>query len=150
MKKIFALSLLSLILVSCAKQVELETFSGADFSFSYPKTYVLKRAATRYVLQDENAESAVTIYRYLAKDPEEVIAQMAAVEQNCKYSSGGVKFGGYKSYKVELDESVPDAKCTLEGDLITNGENMLVLFITNNSEAKEALETLKDSFTFAN
>ena len=151
MKKFVSVALLSLMLASCSggETVETQKYESSDFTFNYPVGYAVKRSATRYVIEDKEEEKALTMYRYLAETPEEVIAQMKSVNKSCKYSSGGVKFGGYKSYKITIDESAKDAVCDLEGSLITNKDGIMVLFIENKTD-EDLVNALEDSFAFVN
>lgn len=151
MKKFLSVALLTLVLASCGGTTSVDTtkYEGSDFTFNYPNGYTVKRAATRYVIEDKDSEKALTLYRYLAASPDEVITQMKTVNKSCKYVSGGVKFGGYRSYKITLDESVKDGTCDLAGDLITNQDGMMILFIENKSD-DDLVSVLKDSFEFVN
>lgn len=150
MKKFISVALLTIMLASCGgSTVETAKYESSEFTFNYPEGYEVKRAATRFVIEDKDSEKAITMYRYVATSPDEVIAQMKVVGKDCKYENGGVKFGGYKSYKISLDESVEDAKCDLEGSLITNKDGIMVLFIENKTD-EELVDVLKDSFEFVN
>lgn len=141
--------LVTVLLASCTGiGADLTEFSTSEYSLSYPSNYTVSRAATRVVFKDANGDKALTIYRYLAGSPDEVIEQMKAVKKSCKYSSGGTKFGGYKSYEITIDESTTDAVCDLEGSLVSNGDGMFVLFIENGTEIKDLVKSLKSSFEF--
>lgn len=150
MKKFISFALLTLMLASCGgTPVETQKYENSDLTFDYPIDYTVKRAATRYVIEDAESEKVLTMYRYLAETPDEVIAQMKIVNKICKYEKGGVKFGGYKSYKISLDDSDADSICDLGGDLITNGDGIMILFIEN--KADEVLfDLMKSSFEFVN
>lgn len=150
MKKFLVALVLSLLLASCAGTADLTEFNTSDYTLSYPSNYTMSRAAARVVFKDESGNNAMTIYRYLAATPDEVITQMKSVDKSCKYSNGGIKFGGYKSYKITLDESVTGSVCDLEGSLVANGDGMFVLFIENESEIDDLVKSIKSSFEFAN
>lgn len=151
MKKFLSVALLTLVLASCGgSSIETSTYESSDITFNYPTGYAVKRSATRYVIENKDSEKALTMYRYLAASPDEVITQMKNVNKSCKYANGGVKFGGYKSYKISLDESVKDGTCDLAGDLITNQDGMMILFIENTPDDTDLIATVKDSFEFVN
>ena len=149
MKKFLSALVLSAILTCCSGiSADLTEFNTSEYTLSYPSTYTVSRAATRVVFNDANGDKPLTLYRYLAETPDEVIAQMQSVSKTCKYSNGGTKFGGYKSYSIALDESVAGAICDLEGSLVANGDGMFVLFIENGTEIKDLLKAMKSSFEF--
>lgn len=150
MKKFLSFALiLSVLLASCSGiSADLTEFNTSEYTLAYPSTYTVSRAATRVIFKDANGDKALTMYRYLAETPDEVIAQMQSVSKTCKYSKGGTKFGGYKSYTVTLDESVAGAECDLEGSLVANGDGMFVLFIENGTEIDDLVKALKSSFEF--
>lgn len=135
-----------IVLASCSSNIELTDYNGSDFSFSYPVSYDLKRAATRFAFEDAEGNVDLTMYRYLANDPDEVILQMASVSKTCKYEKGGTKYGGYKAYTVIEPEG---ENCDLGGTLVGNGDGMMVLIILNNQNAEDLNEAIKDSFEFA-
>lgn len=149
MKKFLSALVLSAILASCTGvSADLTEFNTSEYTLAYPSTYSVSRAATRVIFKDANGDKALTMYRYLAETPDEVIAQMKSVDKGCKYDNGGTKFGGYKSYKITLDESGTDSVCDLEGSLVANGDGMFVLFIENGTEIDDLVKALKSSFEF--
>ena len=135
----------TILLTSCSEAVEVTEYSGSDFTFSYPVSYDLKRAATRFAFEDAEGNVDLTMYRYLAADPEEVIQQMSSVGKVCEYEKGGTKYGGYKAYTVIEPEG---GTCDLGGTLISNGDGLLVLIILNNTNSEDLDEAIKDSFEF--
>lgn len=141
MKKLYALILLALLTAGCSQGSDNLSFKGSDFGFSYPANYKLKKAATMFVFQDQEGKTVLTMHRYLAGDVDEVIAQMQSVGQNCSPDGGGANYGGYKSYKIEGDA------CNLEGSLITNKDDVMVLVIEEDSP-NDLLKVLRQSFTF--
>lgn len=144
MKKVFSIIFLSLILTACSNTSQ--KFKGSDFSFSYPENYELKKAATMFVIQNPEGKTVLTMHRYQAEQPEEVIEQMNSVGQDCTFKNGGVRYGGYKSYKILVAEE--GKKCNLTGSLVTNKEGIMVLFLVNDEVDKTAQKNLKSSFEF--
>lgn len=148
MKKIFAILSLTIMLTACGNSnlEGYESFNGSDFSFSYPNSYELKKAATTFIFNNSDGETALSMNRYVADDLDQVTLQMNSVAQNCSYEKGGTKYGGYKAYSIVAN----DETCKLEGSIVGNNKGMYMLFIEEEANAEELQKSLKDSFKFEN
>lgn len=140
---------LSFILTACVggnAVNDITKFEGSDFSFSYPNDLELKKAATTFIFRNIDGDAVLTMNRYIADSMESVMEQIQSVGLSCTYTSGGIKYGGYKAYTVKPDNG---GVCPLEGSIISNKKDMYVLFVVNKKDGTQGLiDTLKSTFRF--
>lgn len=148
MKKFISILVLSVaLLTACNVPGSLEDYKGYYFEFSYPQSYNLRKRATEFVLETQDGERALTIYRYIYTDtPQDVITQMNSVGQMCELGgAGATRYGGKKAYTVKGGDD-----CTLQGSLISDKKGMHVLFVEGDAITKELKNSVKRTFKFAN